>query len=130
MPSTSVEVLVVAEVVRVARADDRALHAELVRGEGGDHVHLVGLGHPEEEVGAAGPDVAQELRARAVAGHEEHVELALERPDALRISVDQRHVVALEAERPGDVATHLARAHDDDPHARRSLRAPVWVTPY
>jgi hypothetical protein len=61
-------------------------------------------------------DAAQELRRGAVAGHHQRVELALHRLDALGVEIDDRDVVALAAERRGDVAADVPRPDDDDAH--------------
>ncbi len=96
------------EVVGIPHARDRPAGAQLMGGERGDDVALVDRGHGAHEVGVGRADLLQETGGSTVAHDHQRIEVTLEFLGPCAVALDDRDVVAVRAERPRDVESHLS----------------------
>ncbi len=91
---------------RLARQDVHCVRA----GDGDDHVRLADLG------------LLQHLLGSTVALDDQGVETGLQLGDPRRVGFHENDILAFDGQALGEVATHLAGAHDDDAHGGASGR--------
>ena len=105
-------------VARVVDARDHLRDAVLLAAElADDDVVLVVAGRRDEQVGRAlDPGALEHEHLGGVAADHLVLELGLELVEAVRLLLDQRHLVAAAQQRAGEVRADLAAACDQDVH--------------